>query len=457
MKWLIVPLESFSPRGLKNQKKVSFDDLPWAVRTFLSVFRDPFIVLDESSRVKTTTPMAEAKKSTRTRLIKLLNQFGERCIMTGTLMSKSPVNAYDQFEFLKSGFFQESMWEFAERYCVMETIVVNRSARRTLIREETYRSLRNSMRKAYIEGGESLLRATKQALYERHGINMARLEHILRHKKYAPFVSLPKLLERINGCSMTVRREDVMDTSFDKFVKEPIMRPVELTTKGKKIIKELVDVGFTDNFALGKSPDLELLCRIQDVCNGFEPVEADPDYDRLDAFDEKRKREILHRPLDENPKLEALIDLLEEIGTDENQVVVWSSRKLLLRACADRFEKEGYAYVKYDGDDSEESKAAAAAKFGSGEARIFLANQASAGYGLNCLEKSAYSIFVCVNDSVEQYYQAQHRILRGRLAAPKFSYHIYARGTAEERQLSRLGAGQELLTDSNSREVFDVA
>jgi hypothetical protein len=492
MKWLIVPLEAFSPSGLKQRmigegkrKKiapVSFADLPWVVRQFLSVFPQPFIALDESSRIKTNTPMAENKKSTRTRLVQLLNAFGERCILTGTLKSKSPVNVVDQFEFLSKDFFPESMWEFAERYCILETIIAGKTARKVLIREKTYHELRNYMKRSYVRGGEGQLRAAKDSIFRDHGINLSKAEHILRNKKYSPFINQAELLKRIAPVTMVVRREDVFDVRFDEFVMNPIMRPVELLDQGKKLIKELVKLGFTDRFVLGKAPALELMLRVQDVCNGFEPIDksalaaqktepdgnrkpidksalAAPFQDQLDVFDEqdRPKREIVYRPLSYNPKLEELMELLEEIGVEQNQAVVWCSRRLLLRACADRFAADGIFFVRYDGEASAQDKMVATKKFEDGEARVFLANPASAAYGLNYLTNCSYEVFICIDDSVERYHQARSRILRDQLTAPKFSYHIYVKGSMEERQLSRLRAGQELLSDANTQDLFDVA
>jgi SNF2 family DNA or RNA helicase len=473
VKWLIVPLETFSPSGIRNRtisgsrklQPVSFSDLPWVVRQFLSAFPSPFIALDESSRIKTNTPMAEEKKSTRTRLVKLLNRFGERCILTGTLKSKSPVNVTDQFDFLSEGFFPESMWEFAERYCILETVFVGKARRRVLLREDAYQTIRKRLKRAYIRGGESQLRMAKDSVFKEFGIDFVKQEHIIRNKKYSPFINQAELLKRIAPATMVVRREDVFDIQFDRFVTDPIMRPVELSDQGKALVKDLVKVGFTDNFVLGKAPALELLLRVQDVCNGFEPIERDPYYDQSDVFDasdasdasDRPKREIAHRPLAENPKLESLMALFEEIGVDTNQAAVWCSRRLLLDACAKRFAAENIAFARYDGSTNAQEKEESVRRFESGEARVFLANPASAAYGLNCLAQCSYAVFICVDDSVERYAQAKARLLRGQLVAPKFCYHIYARGSVEERQLSRLKAGQELLTDANTQDVFEVA
>jgi SNF2 family DNA or RNA helicase len=410
------------------------------VRKFLSVFPQPFIVLDEVSKIKTNTPMKEMDKSSRTRTIKLLNKFGHRCAMTGTLMSKSPLNVVDPFNFLKEGYFPESMWELAERFCVMQTIRIGRG-RRVLISQKDYAAIRTRLKNAFIRGGEIQLEAAKESIFKQFAIDYAKQEHIIRHRKYTPFINEKELLRRIAPDTLFVRREDVFDIQFDKFVKEPIMRPVELSKEAKRIANELIELGFTDRLVLGKAPALELLVRLQDVCNGFEPVKDD-------------EGEVSCHPLSENPKLDELIDLMEEIGVGKNQVAVWVSRRNLLNACASRLEKEGISFVRYDGDASNSLKEEAEKKFLSREVSVFLANQSSGAYGLNCLSQCSYAVYMCVDGSVEKYHQSQHRILRGQLAAPKFSYAVYAAGTVEERQWTALKVGQELIEADNRKEKF---
>jgi SNF2 family DNA or RNA helicase len=267
-------------------------------------------------------------------------------------------------------------------------------------------------------------------------------------------------MKRLEPDTLFVRREDVFDVQFDKFVKEPIPRPVELPASAKKIANELVNIGFTDNFTLGRAPALELLIRLQDICNGFEPISevefGVEDKSKINVLDEadRQKNQTVYRPFPENPKIDELLELLDEIGTDKNQVAVWCSRKLMIRACKDAFDKEGIAYVVYDGSASTKEKQDAEEKFQSGEARIFLANQASGAYGLNCLSACSYAVYMCVDGSVEKYYQSMHRILRGQLTAPKFAYSIYAKGTVEERQWDLLRVGKELIDTDNKKEKF---
>ena len=441
MKYLIVNTESFSSKGIKQKKTVGFEDLPWVVRKFLSVFSSPFIILDECSKIKSNIPMKERDKSSRTRTIKLLNKYGDRMIMTGTLMSKSPLNVVDPYNFLRDGYFPENMWELAERYCVMMTIRVGRG-RRVFISQKDYITVRTRLKNAYLRGGEMQLEAAKESVYKQFGIDYAKQEHIIRHRKYTPFVNQNELLRRIAKDTIFVKREDVFDIKFDKFVKEPIMRPVELSAEAKQIANELIEIGFTDKLVLGKAPALELLHRVQDVCNGFEPIK------------DVNNGNVSHVPLKENVKVDALLELLEEIDVEKNQVVIWSSRKLLIGAVSRALQSNGIPYVVYDGDAKNSEKADAEEKFKKREVQVFLANQASGAYGLNCLSGCSYMVWLCVDGSVEKYYQAMHRILRGQLASPKFAYAVYTKGSVEERQWESLRVGQELITAENKKDTF---
>jgi SNF2 family DNA or RNA helicase len=454
MKWLVINTEAFSPKGLDKRllvgqnakgktikRPVAFADLPWAVQKFLSVYPKTFVICDESSKLKSNVPLKEEDKSMRTRLIKLVGRYAaHRCIMTGTLMSKSPLNVIDQYNFLREDYFPESMWELAERYCVMITIRVGRG-RRVLINQKDYEIIRKRLKNAFIRGGEAQLEAAKESIFKQYTLDYAKQEHIIRHRKYTPFINERELLRRIAPDTLFVRREDVFDIQFDKFVKEPIMRPVKLSRDAKRIANELIELGFTDRLVLGKASALELVTRLQDICNGFEPVKDD-------------EGKVSYRPLSENPKLDELIALMEEIDVNNNQIVVWASRRNLLDVCAARFEKEGYTFVRYDGSARDSEKENAEQAFIKREVSIFLANQSSGAFGLNCLSQCSYAVYMCVDGSVERYHQSQHRILRGQLHAPKFSYAIYAEGTVEERQWTALKVGQELVEADNRKEKF---
>jgi len=451
MKWLVINIEAFSPQGFKKKKalakdfSVGFEDLPWVVQKFLCVFKKPFIILDESSKIKTNIPMEEKKKSIRTQIIKVLNNFGHRCIMTATVKSKSPLNVIDQYNFLRANYFPESMWELAERWCVMVTIRKGRG-RRVAITKKIWEEIRDRLKNAYRLGGEGQLRTSMNSVFREYSIDYAKQEHIMQHKEYTPFINQKELTARIASDTIFIKRSDLFDVTFDKFVKEPIMRPVEISKEAKQIANELIKLGFSDNLTLGRSAALELVLRLQDICNGFEPVSK--------LLDDGT-REITHRSFKENPKIDELIELMEEIDVENNQIAVWSTRKLLLQATAGAFTAAGISYVVYDGDTKESDKAKAEKAFAKREVQVFLANPASCAYGLNCLESCDYGIVLCVDGSVEKYYQMIHRLLRGQLTKHKFLYGIYAKGSIEERQWDSIRVGQELIGAENTKDIFE--
>ena len=148
--------------------------------------------------------------------------------------------------------------------------------------------------------------------------------------------------------------------------------------------------------------------------------------------------------------------VLEEIGTDENTVVIWSARRHFANALKERLDQEGITWCAYTGDETTEQKEAAAEAFSTGKARVCIANQASAGYGVNFMKDCSYAIYACCNSSVEQDEQSKSRLLRGELKEPKYCYRIIADGSMEEKVINALDLGRELLGDENRKEMFTL-
>jgi len=461
MKWLIINTESFSASTLfdeagkkmsvKDVREVSMGMLPKALLKFLQVFHYPYIILDESSKIKTNTPMPEYKKSIRCRLIKLLHDTGERTILTGTLKSKSPLNVYDQYGFLDPFIFPETMYEFAERYCIMITIRIGRG-RRVQISQKDWDKIRRRLANAYRRGGEAQLEMSKASVFKEYTINEENMDWIIAHQKFTPFIHQDELIRRIAPVTMFVKRSDVFDIAFEKFVDEPIVRYVEISAKAKAMGNELVELGFTDTLTLGKAPALELMHRLQDICNGFEPHESEVQSKTLDVATGTypMERVITYTPFDDNPKLDEVFSLLDEIGTEENQVAIASSRVNFLEAIKERLEKEGIPFTHYEGDNKAEAEEA----FTSGEARVFLSGLKPAAYGLNCLSSCDYAIAACVDSSTEEFFQWKHRLLRGQLTHPKFAYHICVKNSVEEKVIRSLNTGVDLINYTNDKKTF---
>ena len=472
-KFVIINTEAFSKSGLKKQKEITEQDLPLLVQSFLSACPDPFIVLDESSRIKTNTPVAENKKSTRTRCIKLLSKYGERMALTGTLTSKSPLNMVDQYQYLDEEAFPEGMFALAERYCIMMTLRTQRGAR-VLLPEHSGKEDKNSwcgirrrLSRAYAIGGKGRLLLSMNSVSRELGISLENLWWIICHKKYKPFKDISPLMKRYEYCTEIVSREDAFDTKYEKFIEHPIVRKVKLSEEAKKLYSQLVTLGFTDNLILGKSAAMELGQRLMDVCNGFEPISS-----CLSCEEEGRGDNILHNlcplhaqckkpkatyePLKENPKLEALMELVEEIDPEENQIVIWICRTNFMELAAKTLNDAGIATCCFSGQQNDKQKKDAREGFMEGRYRICIANQQSAAYGVNFMKNCDYTIYACSNSSVEYDYQSRRRFLRGATTRMKYAYRLYVEGSVEERIYSALDLGDDLITETNNKEVFEL-
>ena len=474
-KFLIINTEAFSPQGLKtelnkNKREPTVNDLPQAVRIFLSCISDPFIVLDESSKIKTTTPMQEKDKSTRTRLIKLLSNYGDRMALTGTLMSKSPLNIVDQYQFLNKDAFPESMWELAEKYCVMMTLPVGRG-RRILMPEHSgekdqasWAGIRRRLISAYNIGGTPRLQYAMTSIYKTFSVSMENQKWIMEHKKYTPFKDAKRLLQRFASCTEVVSRADAFDTRLEKYIENPIIRKVKLGDKAKELYSQLVKLGFTDNLVLGKTAAMELGQRLLDVCNGFEPVSSCLSCDMQEGIlrntcpfhAECKKPKAEYVPLKENPKMDALLELVDEIDPEEHQIVIWSVRQNFMQAVKEELTKLKIPVCLYSGEQTDKEKQDTKEGFLEGRYRVCIANQQSAAYGTNFMKNCDYTIYACSNASVEYDYQSRHRFLRGQTEHLKYAYRLYVEGSVEERIYAALNIGSELLGEANRKEIFEL-
>lgn len=421
MKALIISLESF-------QKGI----VPEEVKEYvLANHGNVFIILDESSKIKTNNPCKDSKKSKRTQSILKLNKIGHRCILTGTFMSKTPVNAYDQMNFLKDGFFPESMFAFTERYELRRNLPSVRGARITLP-EKDYFVIRKKLERS--KSDPYLLSSAMDSIKSFYGLSREDCMHILKHPEYTPFKNIDELWSRIGDTCIHLKKEDILDIP-PKVYKT---YKVDLTKEQEKLYLQLQNQHCTDNITVDNG--LKLYLRFQDICNGYEPVETEETV--IVNGEEKHKVELI--PLKENPKLDLLEELVEEIG--EEQIVIWCSRARLLHDAKERLANAGYTCGVYDGKVKREDREKDYTAFENKEIQILFANQASGAYGLDGLKKANYAIYLCNSYSVEQREQSEDRIYRGLVKENKYIIDITCQGTCEDRVVESLKQGKELLS-----------
>lgn len=420
MKALIISLESFQ-KG----------EIPFEVQEYLrSCDKEPFIILDESSKIKTNNPCKDSKKSKRTQAVLKLNNIGERCILTGTFMSKSPLNAYDQMNFLHRDFFPESMFAFAEHYTIRRTLPSVRGAR-ILITQKDYETIRKRLMK--YKNDPVALGGAMDGVYSFYGITREDCIHIMKNPEYTPFKNMEELWNRIGDNCMKVDRK----TSTDLPPKIYKTYDIPLTKEQKQLYLQLQNQHCTDRIVVDNG--LKLYLRFQDVCNGYEPI------DHGDTIDEngKVRHNIELKPLIENPKLDMLEEIVDDIG--DKQIVIWCSRTKLLYDAEKRMREAGYTTAIYDGKVDKKLREEGYQSFSEGKTQLIFVNQASGAYGLDGLKEADYAIYLCNSYSVEQRAQSENRIYRGVITRSKYIIDLTCKGTCEDRVTEALKQGKELL------------
>ena len=417
MKALIISLESFSKGEVPDEVK----------KYVLAHHGDIFTILDESSKIKTNNPCKESKKSKRTQAVLRLNRIGQRCILTGTFMSKSPVNAYDQMNFLKDGFFPETMYAFAEHYELRRSLPSVRGARITLP-EKDYVAIRKRL--VRYKDNPAMLSGAIDGIHSFYGISREDCYHILKNENYTPFKNMDELWKRIGDVCTRVDRSsaELPETKVYKTYN------VELTKEQLKLYLQLQNQHCTDNVTVDNG--LKLYIRFQDICNGYEPIETE-------EVTESGHHKVELVPLKENPKLDMLEEIVEDIGNQ--QIVIWCNRTRLLYDAEARIRDLGYSTAIYDGKIDKEEREKGYQSFSEGKTQIMFINQASGAYGLDGLRKADYAIYLSNSYSVEQRAQSEDRIHRGEITHSKYIIDLTCKGTCEDRITEALKLGQELI------------
>ena len=429
---LIVSLEMFQ----KGQ-------VPEIVKKYLdSCEKEPLIILDESSRIKTNTPVKDDTcKSQRTQSILRLNNIGERCILTGTFMSTSPMNAYDQVKFLQDDFFTEGMYEFSEKYEIKMNTHLKRKTIRALITPEVYRRVRNKL--VACKNDVTKLAGAMDYAYRTYGISKDSCVAIIKSQDFTTRKNIDKLWKRLEGLIYRFTKDQVVDLPPKVYSEIKI----QLSEEQKKLYLQLQNLHCTDNVVVGNKA-LTLYHRFQDICNGFEPVEEPTEVTEVTEVTEIEEdkvvsKNIVLKKLKENPKLNALLEVIEQIGNE--QAVIWCSRSSLLYEIFNTLQTKGYKVGVYDGKVNRNQRDEYYNGFKNKTVQFLIANQASASYGLDGLKDANYAIYVCNSYSSELRAQSEDRIYRGEIKNSKFIIDITMEGTCEQKVMYALKEGKELI------------
>lgn len=226
--------------------------------------------------------------------------------------------------------------------------------------------------------------------------------------------------EKIKNKMIRVTKDECLD--LPPLVKQEYF--VELSAEQARMYKEMRDeyLAFVESIQ-AKHPvtvtaqlAITKALRLQQIVSGYVPTE---------------QADIVW--LKDNPRINALEDLLEDI-TPSNKVIVWSVFKENYKMIAKLCEKMGLEYAQVHGDISNAKRIEEMDRFRKKDScKVMIANQQAGGAGINLIEAS-YSIYYSKGFSLEHDLQSESRNHRGGSEIHKKITRIdlVAKGTIDE-------------------------
>lgn len=331
-------------------------------RKFLECTRALFVI-DESTIIK--NPTARCTKAA----IRLSRKAPYRRIMTGTVITESPLNAFSQFKFLDPDIMGFS----------------------------SYTAYRNHFALWEKQQGE-----TKEG-------------KVYFYDKLLTYRNLPELKQKIADHSYRVLKKDCLDLPEKLYER----RYVEMTSAQRKMYNdmkkefkvELLHGNISANIVLTK------LLRLQQIIGGFVPF--DPETYTPEELQSMLENNSLLPPkpkkihaIENNPRLNAAMQLLE--GTSD-KVIIWARFRAEIEALQELINKEynnpNYACTYYGGIPNDERTEMVCAFQNDVLPHVFIGQQHSAGYGLTLT--AANTVVYYSNDfSLEARLQSEDRAHR---------------------------------------------
>lgn len=336
--------------------------------------RRVLMVVDESSRIKTLG-------SRRTKAVLNLGRLAPyRRIMTGTPVTQSPFDLYSQFRFLDPAILGFSSYHaFRHQYGVFQKRI---AGART--------------------GGHE-------------------------YEELVEYVRLDDLARRIVGHSYRRTKAECLDLPAKVYQRIP----VELSAEQRRIYDGLMDEGLAsfEDFDVLAPLQITRLLRCQQVLGGFLPVNG----------------EFLTNPtqlpesavsLAENPRLDRLIELLEE--DYPGKAIIWARFRAEIRAIvAALLKRFPNGVVELHGGVTPEARIAGVRAFQEDSAVRFLVGQQASGLGVT-LTAAEHVFYYSNSFSYEQRYQSEDRAHRIGQRKTVVYVDFVAKDTVDERILDVL-------------------
>lgn len=361
------------------------------VKNFLLAFKTMLIV-DESSVIK--SPKAQRTKN----LLKLAVHSSYRRILTGTPVTQGPLDLFTQFSFLDQHILRtSSYYAFRNRYAIMKEMRTSGRSFQTVV----------------------------------------------------GYTNLDELTKLIEPHSYRVTKSECLDLPDKLYSK----RYVQLSDAQRKLYNQLKKDIVTEFNGMQMSAPLALtkLLRLQQIVGGF--FVPDDEVWMGDELNEVIDRTpVVPQPIDKvNPRVESLIELLEEIS---GKVIIFARFRSEIYAISKRIKEEfgNESIVEYHGGIDSNTRSENIRLFQNDEkVKYFVGNTATAGKGLTLT--AANTIVFWSNDfSLENRLQASDRAHRIGQKNAVLYIDFVAQSTIDEKIVETLRSKKQvadLITGDN--------
>ena len=435
LKVFAVNVEAFQSQGI----------VPF-VATYLK-HNKVFTIIDEATRIKTPT----AKRS---KTVHRIEKYGQRCILTGTPVTKSPFGLWSMFEFLKHNYFGCNFFIFQARHGVMMQGINERTGGRykTLIDEKTWAIVLSQLKKQEeLRGNAGLMDSDFEDVAGGMSLSEKNVRFIWKQKEFKKFKRLDELKEQIDPVTSYATKKECLD------LPEKIYETVylEMSKEHRKVYntlksKLLVEYEGKDLTVINK---VALTTRLMQIAGGYFPYieERELEIGNNIIISEKKAGMLIGK---KNLKVERIKDELEEMSNFP--VIIWCKFVMELEAVYAELKKD-YRCAIYYGKTSNLERGYIIEDFKAGNYDIFIGNPSVAGFGLN-LQNATTQLYYSNGFNVEERLQAEDRSHRIGVKSNCLYKDIVYKDSIDEKVTRAITSGRGLndyFKATTLREIFD--
>ena len=407
LKVFFVNIESVQGKVYGSDARASLQNIFSKLATLFKNF-NPFIILDESSRIKNPD-------TNTSEIIQKMQRYGQRCILSGTPATKRPENLWAQYEFLFKDFFGVGVTfeTFKSWYEIRKN--PTRQKRRKKVTVQEARRVRDQVDKLndqYDTLEKIGVKVDRPNIFaqvaKENGMQERDVQYLANHQEFTDYKGLDELKAKIAPCTLSVKKEDI-DDQLPPLTYTTLN--VELTAEQKRMYVDMKKWGVAE--LEQDNPDtsaeamgiLAILRRCMQIVGGHFPVRNESAISGEKAWNTTR----IFKNGKNNPKIRAMLSDIEDNSVD--YAIIWAIHTEEVIQIGQVLEEEGYSVGLLYGAVPDEERFALVERFLNKEFNFFVINPKVGSKGLN-LQTCSLSYFYSVDFNVENRLQARDRIHR---------------------------------------------